>query len=119
MQAILRLEEDFGPIARESSRYKNMPAQPTSLRFLVDAKPLYFLPNDNLAEEVLIPGFQTAAKVDCMVGFFSSSVLASLAPGLATYINCSENSFRRIICPILRRSSVLTKASELPHPIQL
>ena len=37
-----------------------------------------------------------------MVGFFSSSVLASLAPGLATYIAGSENSFRLIISPLLR-----------------
>lgn len=49
--------------------------QPTVLRSLEDIRPLYFLPQDPLAEEVLIPGFQSAAKVDCMVGFFSSEVL--------------------------------------------
>jgi superfamily II DNA or RNA helicase len=37
-----------------------------------------------------------------MVGFFSSEVLASLAPGLATYISESQNSFRLIISPLLR-----------------
>ena len=37
-----------------------------------------------------------------MVGFFSSEVLASLAPGLATYINATQSSFRLIISPILR-----------------
>jgi len=37
-----------------------------------------------------------------MVGFFSSEVLASLAPGLATYISGSQNSFRLIISPLLR-----------------
>ena len=61
----------------------------------------YILPDDPLVEEVLIPGFQTAARVDCMVGFFSSNVLASLSPGLATYIAGSENSFRLIVSPIL------------------
>ena len=60
------------------------------------------LPLDPLVEEVLIPGFQAADKVNCMVGFFSSEVLASLAPGLATYISGSENSFRLIISPLLR-----------------
>ena len=60
------------------------------------------LPADVLAEEVLIPGFQAANTVDCMVGFFSSEVLASLAPGLATYISGSENSFRLIVSPLLR-----------------
>ena len=65
-------------------------------------RPVYLLPNDPLADEVLIPGFQTAASVDCMVGFFSSQVLASLAPGLATYIAGSQNSFRLIVSPLLR-----------------
>jgi len=67
-----------------------------------DVRPLYMLPVDPLAEEVLIPGFQAAGRVDCMVGFFSSEVLASLAPGLATYISGSQNSFRLIISPLLR-----------------
>ncbi|MAT94183.1 MAG: hypothetical protein CME59_16500 [Halioglobus sp.] len=76
--------------------------QEPNLRTLEEVRPLYMLPADPLAEEVLIPGFQAADKVDCMVGFFSSEVLASLAPGLATYITSSENSFRLIISPLLR-----------------
>ena len=72
------------------------------LRSLKGVRPLYMLPADPLAEEVLIPGFQTADKVDCMVGFFSSEVLASLAPGLASYIAGSEHSFRLIVSPLLR-----------------
>ena len=74
----------------------------TGFQKLEDIRPLYILPNDPFDKEVLIPGFQNAAKVDCMVGFFSSEILASLAPGLATYINNSENSFRLIISPLLR-----------------
>ena len=76
--------------------------QDRTLRMLGEVRPLYMLPVDPLAEEVLIPGFQAADTVDCMVGFFSSEVLASLAPGLATYIAGSENSFRLIISPLLR-----------------
>ena len=60
------------------------------------------LPVDPPAEEVLIPGLQVAGKVDCMVGFFSSEVLASLAPGLASYISGSDDSFQLIISPLLR-----------------
>ena len=73
-----------------------------SLRSLDGVRPLYILPADSLAEEVLIPGFQAANTVDCMVGFFSSEVLASLAPGLASYISGSKNSFRLIVSPLLR-----------------
>ena len=71
------------------------------MRLLEDVQPLYMLPNDPFAEEVLIPGFKVAKEVDCMVGFFSSQVLASLAPGLATYVAGSRNSFRLIISPLL------------------
>ena len=69
---------------------------------LDNLRPLYILPSDPLAEEVLIPGFRVARMVDCMVGFFTSDVLASLAPGLATYINNAENTFRLIVSPLLR-----------------
>jgi len=37
-----------------------------------------------------------------MMGFFSSEILASLAPGLATFINCADESLRLIISPLLR-----------------
>ena len=73
-----------------------------TLRSLERVRPLYMLPRDPLGEEVLIPGFQAARTVDCMVGFFSSDVLASLAPGLATYIANSKSSFRLIISPLIR-----------------
>jgi superfamily II DNA or RNA helicase len=65
-------------------------------------RPLYFLPVDPLIDEVLIPGFRAADQVDCMVGFFSSAVLAELAPGLAAYIGSANHSFRLIISPFLR-----------------
>ena len=77
-----------------------------ALRSLTDIRPLYFLPNEPLAEEVLIPAFKASEKVDCMVGFFSSEVLTSLAPGLATYIERSDESFRLIISPLLRQDDL-------------
>ena len=73
-----------------------------TLRAMSDIRPLYMLPNEPLSEEVLIPGFQSAIRVDCMMGFFSSEILVSLAPGLATFINCSDESLRLIISPLLR-----------------
>jgi len=93
------------PTSREGSRHDSPdPATKrlTTLRSVKDIRPLYFLPQDSLAEEVLIPGFRAAVKVDCMVGFFSSEVLAALAPGLATYISRSQDRFRLIISPLLR-----------------
>ena len=72
------------------------------LRSLGHIRPLYILPDEPLASEILIPCFRVANNVDCMVGFFSSKVLISLAPGLATYINNSQHSIRLIISPLLR-----------------
>lgn len=72
------------------------------LRCLTDIKPLYMLPRDPLAKEVFIPAFKISSRVDCMVGFFSSEALSSLAPGLATFIKQSQGKFRLIISPILR-----------------
>ena len=61
------------------------------------------LPGDPVTEEVLIPCFQSATYVDCMVGFFSSEILVSLAPGLASFINQSnQTKLRLIISPLLR-----------------
>ena len=78
-----------------------LPSEPT-LRSLLDVRPLYFLPTEPLADEVLIPAFRNATTVDCMTGFFSSEALASLAPGLASYINTSPNPFRLVISPVLQ-----------------
>ena len=75
---------------------------PPSLRTLRDLRPLYILPDDPLAESVLIPCFAAASHVDSMVGFFASEALASLAPGLATFIDTSEGSIRLIISPLLK-----------------
>ncbi|WP_186394133.1 hypothetical protein [Stappia sp. TSB10GB4] len=81
-------------------------ADAPALKSITDVRPLYFLPTEPLADEVLIPGFRASTKVDCMVGFFSSEVLASLAPGLATFIAQSKDSFRLIISPLLRAADM-------------
>ena len=73
-----------------------------NLQSVPDIQPLYMLPKDPVAEEVLIPCFQSASQVDCMMGFFSSEILGALAPGLATFINSSHGSLRLIISPLLR-----------------
>ena len=72
------------------------------LRAIQGLRPLYILPGDPLAEEVLIPSFEAASSVDSMVGFFSSEALATLAPGLATFINRSTGTLRLIFSPLLR-----------------
>ena len=65
-------------------------------------QPIYFLPTDPFSEEVLIPTFRMSEKADCMMGFFSSEALSTLAPGLAAFINNSRFNFRLIISPFLR-----------------
>ena len=77
----------------------------TTPAFELDApdnlRPIYLLPEDPFVEEVLIPCFGASSHVDCMVGFFSSQALVSLAPGLATFINRSDGQFRLIVSPVI------------------
>ena len=79
-----------------------MVQQLTGLRSNEGTRPIYVLPGDPFVHEVLIPSFDVSSRVDCMVGFFTSGVLASLAPGLATFINKSQGSFRLVISPVLK-----------------
>jgi len=59
------------------------------------------LPVDPFHDDVLIPAFRNANHVACMMGYFRSNVLASLAPGLATFIAQTPNTIRLIISPHL------------------
>ena len=64
-------------------------------------QPIYFLPDDNLAEEVLIPCLAAAHAFDCMVGYFSSRSFTQLAPGLASFLTNPQNTLRLIVSPFL------------------
>lgn len=85
----------------------------------VTPRPIYLLPDDPFTTEVLIPGFRVADSVDTMVGFFSSSVLASLAPGLATFINESSGTFRLIVSPLLQPKDIEAIRTSLSAPDDL
>jgi hypothetical protein len=83
---------------------------------VADARPLYFLPRDNLAREVLIPAFSTATSVQCMFGFFSSAILAELAPGLASYINRKDSKLLLIISPFINAQDQAALREGLKKP---
>lgn len=81
---------------------------------LETARPLYVLPADDLAEEVLVPAFLRASRARVMVGFFSSRILAEVAPGLATYANRTTEPLDLIISPYLTdedRSALASRKS--------
>ena len=67
-------------------------------------QPIYFLPDDNLAEDVLIPCLAAAGTFDCMVGYFSSRSFAQLAPGLASFLEDPERTLRLIVSPFLTQA---------------
>lgn len=76
----------------------------TRLSDIPGIEPIYFLPDDNLAEEVLIPCLSAAGTFDCMVGYFSSRSFAQLAPGLASYLENPARTLRLIVSPFLTQS---------------
>jgi superfamily II DNA or RNA helicase/HKD family nuclease len=80
---------------------------------------LYFLPDDNLTIDILIPSLKRANKYDCMSGFFQSSSLRDLAPGLADFINKNNSRMRLIVSPFLSKEDqeAINKGISSPEEI--
>lgn len=72
-----------------------------SLRALDDRKLKWRLPEDPVADDVLIPGLRAADGFDCMVGFFGGEALRQLAPGLASFISRGFAPLRLLVSPLL------------------
>ena len=68
---------------------------------------------------MLIPSFRVTDTVDSTAGFCSSEIIAALAPGLATYIAGSENTFRLIASPLLRPKVLKGERSTTVFPSQI
>ena len=62
-------------------------------------KALYVVPRDDFVHSVLIASLRLSNSVDCMVGFFGSEALRSIAPGLAEYLVRSRSPMRLIVSP--------------------
>ena len=60
---------------------------------------LYATPQDDLVNEVLIPGVRASRHIRCMSGYFNSRAFAALAPGLAGFISCSSGAFDLLLSP--------------------
>ena len=65
------------------------------------AKPLFLLPKDDVATDVISPAMKASEDVAIMMGFFSSASFAEIAPGLATFLQRSTRPLRLIISPYL------------------
>lgn len=72
-----------------------------TLRVLDDRKLKWRMPEDQVADEVLIPGLRAADGFDCMVGFFGGEALRQLAPGLASFISRGSAPMRLLVSPLL------------------
>jgi superfamily II DNA or RNA helicase len=79
------------------------------------AAPLYFLPRDDLLS-VLVPAIGASSQLDCMMGFFSSSSFAEIAPGLATFLRQSQSPMRLIISPYVTAADQRAIAEGLSSP---
>lgn len=80
---------------------------PSSLRTVSTLRPLFRVPRDDLAADLLVPCLSVAQAYDCMSGFFSSSALRDLAPGLASYLTRSGTQpLRLIVSPYLSAADI-------------
>jgi len=66
-------------------------------RALESVKPKWYLPQDDLASNVLNPALTASDRFDCMSGYFNSAVLRELAHGLAQFLINSDAPFRLLV----------------------
>lgn len=61
---------------------------------------MFILPRDELLP-VLVPAIGASQVLDCMMGFFASSSLAEIAPGLATFLHRGTAPMRLLVSPFI------------------
>ncbi len=71
-----------------------------TLMALETAPPMFVLPRDDLLP-ALVTAVGASSVLDCMMGFFASSSLAEIAPGLATYLAACQAPVRLLVSPII------------------
>ncbi|MYA18535.1 MAG: hypothetical protein F4Z28_18105, partial [Gammaproteobacteria bacterium] len=76
--------------------------RPEKLRdALSHADPLYVLPKDPLFADVLVPALRSSTSLAIMMGYFSSSSFAEIAPGLATFLHNTRAPLQMVVSPFL------------------
>ena len=68
---------------------------------LAAADSLYVLPKDPFVTQVLVPAMRSSTQLDVMMGYFASSSLAEIAPGLATFQRSTQAPLRIVVSPFL------------------
>ena len=64
-------------------------------------RPAYEIPDDDLAGEVLVPAMRLCDDLRIGAGFFSSRCLAQIAPGLAAFVNDTDNTLKLMVSPVV------------------
>jgi superfamily II DNA or RNA helicase len=70
-----------------------------SLRDLEGLRSFYEIPRDDIATPLLIPAMRVAKRVRIMAGFFNSHSFTELAPGLAAFIDGSNEPLELLLSP--------------------
>ena len=76
------------------------------LRSVPTLNALYFLPQDDLIGEVIIPCLAASTIYDCMTAFFHSSSERELAAGMAEFLRRPQGHMRLVISPLCWPSSL-------------
>lgn len=95
-----------------------MTSQGGSLRAL-SPRGIYFLPDAEFVDDILIGGLQRAQAFDAMVGYFASSSLADLAPGLAAYLGRDTAAVRLVISPQVSEADMKALEEGTRTPVAL
>ena len=73
------------------------------LRVLDGAKPMFVLPNPEVARDVINPALHACSRFDLMAGYFSGAVLAEMSHGMAAYLTGTQEPLRLLVSPVLTR----------------
>lgn len=77
------------------------------------AAPIYVLPKDDAATNVITPALAASDSARVMMGFFASQALAEIAPGLATFLRETSAPLQLIVSPFLTQSDQAALAQGL------
>ena len=81
-----------------------------------EMRPVYEIPDDDLVGEILVPAMRTCDDLRIGVGFFSSRCLAQIAPGLAAFVNDSNNVLKLMVSPVIREEDQRAIESGVREP---
>ncbi len=93
-----------------------MTSESFGLRSLDQQKTVWYLPEQPVVEDVIIPALRNTESFDCMVGYFGCGALKQLAPGLASFVTGTSAPVRLLVSPVISQAEQRAISEGLHKP---